>query len=167
MQELNWNQRFGIIEHFGLTPEQACEFFSIPHNELEAARKLQEEAHLFKPDFNINFKVYEARAEKVKRISDTTEKPIISTTEKPITAPQKKRGRNTHKIKDAYEAIPREKVPVEEFRKEYGVSLSVLRRHKHFDHIKEQGQVRVRLAKLNQKDEERTLCIWRERPDAE
>lgn len=159
MQELNWNQRFGIIEHFGLTDEQACTFFAMPPNELQAARKLQEEAHLFKPDYNINFSVYEARARLIKGAPDTTEKPI--------NVPKRKRGRDTHKVRDAYDAIPREKVPVEEFRKKHGVSLSVLRRHKHFDHIKEQGQVRVRLAKLNQTDTERTLCIWREEPEGE
>ena len=168
MQNLSWNQRFAIIDHFELNDQQACAAFGITEPELSMAQKLRESANLWEPDTSLDFSRYEelikvVKPEALKPSKSATQKPKNDTTEKANEATPR-RGRKTHKIKDAYEAVPFEPVPVDEFRKQYDVSLSVLRRHKDFDHLKEKGQVNVRKTYLNRNDEEKVLCIWRERP---
>lgn len=178
-QNLNWNQRFALIEHFKLNDKEVCNLFGVTGPELDTARKLRKESGLFEPDKTMDFKHYELliKSKRKQTITAPEEKKTVVITKETITKPKpaeppkpkvkeensgKKRGRKTHKIKDAYEAIPREPVPVDEFMLDYNVSLSVLRRHKNFDHIPETGQVNVRKIFLQDCDEQKTLCIWRE-----
>jgi len=178
MPEKNWNEVFALQEHYNLTDKQICFGLNLNDELFAAAAILRKEKGYFAPDGTIDFALWDEWAEGLTHVQDNSviieeddvtivenpepvEKPKTPTTQKAKnpTAPKAKRG---HKIKDAYEAIPAEKVPVEEFRARFDVSLSVLRRHKHFDHIPETGQVRVKKVKLPG-DSEKTLCIWREK----
>lgn len=176
---LSWNDRFPILEHYDLTDQEICQFFDVTLVELEAARTLREQNNYFQPtsidplmfkDYVKLFRAGEDPAPVLKKKKVAPKKEATPTAKKKATPKAKKatgdgkRGRKTHKIKDAYEAIPYEKVPVEEFMEKHNVSLSVLRRHSHFDHIPEKGKVRVRKSELV-KGEEKVLCIWRESPE--
>lgn len=159
MHGLTWNQIFAIVEHFDTTDEEVCERFKLSIKEFEIARSLQKEEGLFQPDADIDFSLYNNIFPQ-KGLFDAEEaKTPTSETENGDTP--LKRGRKTRKIKDAYEALTSEKIPIDDFIKTHGVSLSVLRRHKNFDHIPETGQVNVRKISLV-KNGERILCIWRE-----
>ena len=154
MEELTWNEVFAIAEHFDVSDVEVCIKLKIDISMCMVARNLQETSSLFQPTIDMDFKKYSALFPAPKAKKDTTE----NADDGPA-----KRGRKTRKIKDAYEAIPRDYIPVDGFIEQYGVSLSVLRRHKHFDHIPETGQVNVRKKALVHGGE-KVLCIWRDQP---
>ncbi len=149
VENLNWNQRFALIEGFDLADDETITMLKVNPKELKMAKRLRKESGLFDSDPYIDLEMFRPLLEAIRG----TDKP----------KPAAKRGRKTHKIKDAYEAIPYDKVPVEEFMKEHDVSLSVLRRHKHFDHKPELGKVNVRKYELVHGGE-KILCIWRTKP---
>ncbi len=160
MPELTWNQRFAIIDYFNPSDEDICKVFNISQEELQSARELRSQG-FFDPDSG-NIEVKEYSKDFKVPIKEEAPKPIDPTAEKAIKPPTQKakRGPKGTKIKIAYEAIPSEPTPVDEFMKKYNVSLSVLRRHSHFDHIPETGKVTVRKRTVEGR-EEKVLCVWR------
>ena len=164
-EKMSWNLRFALIDHFALSDQRTCEVLNVTLDELKTARFLREKNGYFTPEKNVDFSQYEHLVNPPatqEANNDTTPKPNNDTTPKPTaTTTGRKRGRPGDKIKKAYAAITDRKVPVEEFMAEHDVSLSVLRRHRDFDHQKETGQVNVKKVKLNDTDKEKTLCIWR------
>ena len=172
-ERMSWNLRFALMNHFKLSDERACEVLKVTSDELKTAKYLRDNNGYFKPDTNVDFGQYEhlvnppttpkAKNDTTQKAkNDTTQKPKNDTTQNPKSATSgRKRGRPGDKIKKAYAAITTDKVPVEDFMSEHHVSLSVLRRHRDFDHLKETGQVNVKKVKLNESDKEKVLCIWR------
>lgn len=85
-----------------------------------------------------------------------------SATKKSTTSTSTKRpGRRGNKIATAFGAVTSTPVDAEEFAKQHGVSISVLRQNKRFDTTPESGTVRV------VKDKEKgKLMIWRDSPSS-
>ncbi len=183
MKDLSWNDRFAIIDHFKLEDGPACLLLMVSPHELRLAKGLRKDSGLFDPSTDIDFSQYETQVKLANDAFDLPENmvPSVFTTEEPKDAPTyepkdeepetptpaKRRGRKTRKIKDAFDAIPYEPTPVEQFRTAHGISVSVLRRHKHFDHRPELGKVNCRLYRLHKDDTEKVLCIWRSKPENE
>ena len=78
------------------------------------------------------------------------------TATKPIKIP-KKRGRKGDKLKKAFLEIPSEKVDLEQYAEQHGVSAKSLRQIKRHDLYKSLGQVYVRKDKDTKK-----MQIWRD-----
>lgn len=155
---INWNQLFVIMDELELTNEEAQQMFG-PIPRLEKAQELRINSGIFEPsDLDRESVDLEPHRITIAKIRGTQDEKAEQ------ERPPAKRGRKTRKIKDAYEDIPYEPVPVAQFREAHSVSLSVLRRHRNFDHRPELGKVNVRLHYLNEGDKEKTLCIWREKP---
>lgn len=155
---LSWGERFGLIDTYKPTDEQAVSAFGLQNvGELETARELRSEGHFAIPtDFDAEtygdiFASISENATSVKR--PTTKKTEPESATKPERAP-KKRGRKGTKINDAFAAITTDPVPAEEFATERGVSLNVLRQAKRFDRT---GGARVRVKKIDG-----TLMVFRE-----
>ena len=164
MTNINWNSVFAIKKHYNVSDEEICAKLGIPPNQLKIAKDMYENSGLFQTNDEIDLARYDALFKKPQKAkTPTTQKTSNPTTEKPKDPPRK-RGRKTTKIKDAYEAIPREPMLVSEFMEQHGVSLSVLRRHRDFDHIPETGKVNVRKYLLEGASE-KELCIWRAQPN--
>jgi len=162
MNKSNWNELFVIMDGLELTNEEAQKMFG-PIERLEEAQKLRKDSGIFEPsDLDRQFVDLEHYRPLIEKIRGPKDEEVVKK-----QLPSQKRGRKTHKIRDAYEAIPYEHAPVEVFRKAHNVSVSVLRRHKHFDHAPELGKVNVRLYPLHGNDKEKVLCIWRDRPEQE
>ena len=70
-----------------------------------------------------------------------------------------KTGRGT-KINDAYRAVPREAVRLDEFLRIHDVGENIMKQHKRFDNFKERGKVRTRTVSG-------VKMIWRDQPDDE
>lgn len=168
---LNWNERFAIIDRYKPSDAQICSAFSVQQNELDVARQLRS-AGQFSPSADIDVDAYSAMfsvgpsaatAPTRKATSTSTTKP--STNAKPITATKKtkepkKRGRKGDKIKNAFAAIPATATPAEAFAQQHEVSLTVLRQGKRFDPQADTGKVHVK--KVAQDDGNKVLCIWRD-----
>lgn len=87
-------------------------------------------------------------------------KPETAT--KKVKAPQK-RGRKGDKIVTALQAVPTERVSVEEFCKQHGVSLAVLRQSKRFlEQMTAEQRAAIGKINVRQDKESRTLMIWRD-----
>jgi hypothetical protein len=170
MTTLNWNQRFAIIDYFNPSDEDICKVFDVTQRELNVARDLRQQG-MFKPEPDaVNTEAYATQFSQETNIA-ITPKAKTDTTPKTKSSPipkkkvPAKRGRKTHKVKDAYEAMTDVPMPVDEFMKKHNVSLSVLRRHAKFDHIPETGKVNVRKHKIEINGiVENVLCVWREKP---
>jgi len=190
IEDLEWNDRFAIITHYDLNEQEACNVLNVDAEKLRAATRMHKMGY-FTTEPTVDFLLFADKIKKMRNdapskiqipdvpdvvrvpeIPETvrvpegtaTPKPKDSTTQNPkdhTTPKAKKRGRPGDKIKKAYAAVTAEKVPVDEFREQHNVSLSVLRRHKDFDHLKETGKINVKKVVLPG-DTEKTLCIWRD-----
>lgn len=163
---LSWNDRFALIDHFKPTDEDICKVFGVTTSELDTARNLRKTGAIV-PTPNIDVNSYtklfgnikstqkrSSGATTVKKTSTNQEKPLTAT--KPIKPP-KKRGRKGDNIVKAFKAIPSTPTPVQEFAKNNGVSVAVLRQSKRFDTTGTSGKVYVKKDKNT-----KTLMIWRE-----
>jgi hypothetical protein len=170
MSKLSWSEQFALIDHFKPTDEQIIRSFGVTQAELNTARSLRA-AGTISAAKNIDVESYSdvflpesASSSKTSTKSGRTKSSTTtSTTSKaPETATRrviapKKRGRKGTKIAAAFKAIPTSPVPVEEFSKQHGVSIPVLRQSKRFDTSPDLGDVRVKVSKDTGK-----LMIWRE-----
>lgn len=161
---LSWNDRFALIDHFKPTDSAICSAFNVTQDELNTARDMRSSG-TFIPTPDIDVSAYSKMFESVKTPSGMTS-TVRNTDEKPATATKKakepkKRGRKGSKISNAFASVPSEPTPVEDFAKEHGVSIAVLRQGKRFDKNPELGLVKVKKDK-----ESKTLMIWRESPEA-
>jgi hypothetical protein len=167
-----WNDRLTLIRDLKPTDEQACAAFGISQPELDVARS-QLRAGVFSYNDELDTSSYSnlfASAE----VSDGTSSTVTSTTSPPrtnttvtstkaapetaskVTREPKKRGRKGDKITQAFSSIPSTPVAAEEFAKQHGVSIAVLRQSKRFDSVGG-GTVKVKKDKAT-----KTLMIWRE-----
>lgn len=160
----SWNDRFALIDHFTPTDAQICAAFSVTPEELSTARDLRTTG-TFKSNVDLDVNQYNnifveapapvASIPAAPKATKSTKTSIKSPKQKPETATKiaKKRGRSGNKIATAFAAIPTSPVPAEEFAKNQGVSLAVLRQGKRFN---SNCKVHVRTNK-----ETKVLEIWR------
>jgi hypothetical protein len=172
MSKLTWSEQFALIDTYKPTDEQVVKAFNITQAELNTARALRA-AGTITASKEIDTASYgdvfvagdssdTATSTKsgivrpgVKSVAKTVTKTPETATKR-VVAP-KKRGRKGTKIQEAFKSIPAAPVPVEEFAKQYGVSIPVLRQSKRFDTSPDLGEVRVKVSKDTGK-----LMIWRE-----
>lgn len=165
-----WNDRLTLIRDLKPTDAQACAVFGITQPELDVARS-QLKAGVFSYNDTLDSSSYadlfasaDASTESSTVTSTTAPsrtQTVTSTKVAPETATKssrepKKRGRKGDKITQAFSAIPSTPVSAEEFAKQHGVSIAVLRQSKRFDSVGG-GTVKVKKDKQT-----KTLMIWRE-----
>lgn len=164
-KNLTWNDRLTIIDHFKPTDAEVIAAWGISQSELDVARS-QLKTGVFSIDPSLDVESYghifsgtatstTAPARKTGSTSTLKSAPAETATAK--TSTPKKRGRKGDKILKAFTSIPTTPVVAEEFAKEHGVSIAVLRQSKRFDLSKSAGTVRVKKDKGT-----KTLMIWRE-----
>lgn len=74
----------------------------------------------------------------------------------------KRRGRQTHAIRDAFDAVTETPVLLKDHAAKFNVSENVLRQAKRFDeHNVQSGKGRVRVTKINRKNNDDSLYIYR------
>ena len=166
-----WNDRLTLINHYNPSDVQDCEVFGISQPELEVARN-QLKAGIFSLSNNLDVASYgdlfattEANTESTVTTTKApvrTKSTVTSTKTPPETATAKshepkKRGRKGDKIALAFSSIPATPTAAEDFAKQYGVSIAVLRQSKRFDPTANGGNVKVKKDKGS-----KTLMIWRE-----
>lgn len=172
MSKLSWGEQFALIDHYNPSDEQVAQAFGVTQAELNTARALraagtisvaknvdvEKYSDVFTPTVaNTSPSVTNTKSQttKTSTATSTTVRPPETATRR-VIAP-KKRGRKGTKIAQAFQSIPTSPVPVEDFAKEYNVSIPVLRQSKRFDTSPELGDVRVKLNK-----DSGQLMIWRE-----
>lgn len=170
MSKLSWSEQFALIDHFNPTDEQIVRSFGVTQAELNTARSLRA-AGTIATAKNIDVESYSdvflsdtgsdsktstktGRSKSTSTTSTTSKAPESAT--RRVVAP-KKRGRKGTKIALAFKSIPDSPVPVEDFSKQFDVSIPVLRQSKRFDTSPDLGDVRVKVSKDTGK-----LMIWRE-----
>ena len=161
--KLNWNERFALIDTYNPTDEQIVRAFNVTTAELSTARQLRSAGSLsasrdidpsqYSNIFDGTTPAADATVTSTKR-ADVRTAPLTAT--KRTLAP-KKRGRKGTKIQEAFKSIPAAPIAVEDFARQYGVSVPVLRQSKRFDTAPDLGTVRVKVSKETGK-----LMIWRE-----
>jgi hypothetical protein len=146
VNDLSWGQRFAIINAYTPTDDQACKALGVTEQELSTAKSLITKG-VFQVDTTLNVEPYGVL---FGRVSNT--KPKIN-----VSSPNpdaKKRGRKGDKIQGAFASITETPVPAEQFVKDHGISMPVLRQFKRFDKTELPGQVFVR-------KQSGVLMVWR------
>lgn len=174
--KLNWNERFALIDHYKPSDDQIRAAFGVTAAEYATAKSLRQTGTIVaSKDIDVSkyadmfvapstgetvttTKKASAKSE-TKTTTTTKAVPAESATKRVVTA--KKRGRKGTKISEAFKAIPATPVAVEDFARQYGVSVPVLRQSKRFDTSADAGVVRVKVSKETGK-----LMIWREKTSA-
>lgn len=174
---MSWNDRFALIDAFSPTDSAICTAFGVDQSELETARQLRQ-AGTFVANSQMDTSKYagvfavggkstvttavqpKVKTTKVKGGATVHTKPETAT--KAVKAPAK-RGRKGDKISKALQSVTTTPVPVEDFIKQAGVSLAVLRQSKRFIE-KMEPSVAKQIGKVNVRQDKTTkqLMIWRE-----
>jgi hypothetical protein len=169
MSKYSWSERFALIDKYSPTDEQIVRAFGSSQAELNTARALRAAGTItVSSDFDADSagNVFESNTVTSTKSGVTKVSSASSVTKVGTKAPEsatkrvvapKKRGRKGTKIAEAFKSIPAQPVPVEDFAKQYGVSIPVLRQSKRFDTSPDLGEVRVKVSKDTGK-----LMIWRE-----
>lgn len=145
VSDLSWGQRFALINAFQPTDEQACEVLGVTTQELATARSLIGKG-VFVVDTTLNVEPYGVLFGRV-----PPNKPKIDVN---VKSSDKKRGRKGDKIQQAFASISETPVSADQFIKDHGISMPVLRQFKRFDKTGLPGQVNVR-------KREGVLMVWR------
>lgn len=171
---LSWNDKFTLINKYQPDDQTICKVFNLSQSELQTAKQLHTLGM-----FQINKQLDTAKygdlfTTQVPIFVDTTPNHIKDNTQhsiSPETATKRtklpkipqKRGRKGDKILNAFLAVTSEPQDAEEFAKQHGVSLAVLRQSKRFietmsdEHKSQIGKIFVKQDKTT-----KTLNIWRE-----
>lgn len=165
-KSFTWNDRLTLINHYKPSDTQACGVFGITKSELDVARN-QLRAGVFSLSPTLDVESYG-------NLFDSSESTTVTTTQAPVrTKPTvtstaqretasakvrepKKRGRKGDKIALAFSSIPASPTAAQDFAKEHGVSIAVLRQSKRFD------GVGVGVVKVKKDKTSKALMIWRE-----
>jgi len=185
---IGWSGRFALIDHYKPTDEQILNTFGVTSDELATARELRAaKAFSVSDSFDVEKygNVFAAGQRIVNTIPATSQNGVHTTIAgaipgtsnktgtatthmRPESATMKpkipqKRGRKGDKIATALRAVPTTQMPVEEFIKQHGVSLPVLRQSKRFIE-KLDAETQKQIGKINVRQDKatKTLMIWRE-----
>lgn len=169
--QLSWSDRFTIIaaakvELPNITEEDILKVFAVDKDELAMANEClndgvfkindRVDAAFYIPYFRGEEPIFPEVETRVRTLPESVSKATTPEERLLFAAkPQKKSGRSGNNIQRAFNAIPTEAVPVEEFAAKHRVSLAVLRQYKRFDKTG-RGQVNVRKNK-----ETGVIMIWR------
>jgi hypothetical protein len=168
----SWGDRFAIMDAFKPSADMACAAFGVTQDELATANELRQAGTLSASksidvsQYANHFAMPQASTPAV-TITAPVAQPTQQVFAKPETATKKphipqKRGRKGSNIKVALHSVPTQPVEVEAFRKQFGVSLAVLRQAKRFgteygtEYMATMGTVNVKLDKTTKK-----LMIWK------
>lgn len=157
---LSWGERFALINKFQPSDEKICAAFNVSKDELATARELLQTG-TFKVNSSIDVAKYQGIFDVTPSITIEDATPTVTVHARPAVSASKtaktpqKRGRKGDKILKAFEAVPTAPVPVEQFVKQHGVSVAVLRQSKRFDKTGK-GIVNVKKDKAT-----KTLMVWR------
>lgn len=151
VSELTHSQILTLLNYFQPSEEQAKKALYLSDATLKTINAEYAGGMLF-PDNQFNPTDYTSVFDRV------DDRPSMAT--KPSKT-SKKRGRKTTAVHRAFENIPNEPVPAEQFAKDNDISLNVLRQTKRFDPFqKELGNVIVKQQKVD--DNQKMLMVWRE-----
>ena len=145
LKSLSWTQCRALIDFYNPSIQKISELFDIPSTQVKNLK-------IFEPDPAFDVTPYHPI------FSDDSAIYInLSTPDKNnfATKSKKPRGRPGKKIITAFQNIPSEPVPVEDFASKWKISISVLRQSLRFDKTGLPGKVHVR--QLNG-----SLMIWRD-----
>lgn len=161
VSNMNWSERLSLIDHYQPTDDQICQVFGVTKDELDTARELRQVGSL-KPsefiDVNEYGSLFDGTADNTSVHSKGNNNEPRTMTATKHERPAKKRGRKGTKIAKAFEAVPTQMTPAEEFAEQYNISLAVLRQSKRFDPYNDElGPVRVKKDK-----DSNQLMVWRE-----
>lgn len=181
MKIMNWSDRFTLIDYYKPSDEAICQTFGVDQGELDTARGL-----LTAGSFKINPQLDVTKIGNIFAVAGTVDGSTASTKSgtkggtliskkggatvhiKPESATKKakvpqKRGRKGDKIHRALQAVTTTPVAVDNFIKQHGVSLAVLRQSKRFLE-KMDPAVAKKIGKINVRQDKtsKQLMIWRE-----
>jgi hypothetical protein len=174
---LSWGDRFALIDHYKPSDAAACAAFKLTQDELDTARQLRTQG-MFHANANLDTSKYASMftatpTSVVVPTVVTTTAPTQSTINtatvhtRPESASRKakepqKRGRKGDKITKALQAVPTTPVDVNDFMKEHGVSLAVLRQSKRFiEKMESTVATAIGTVHVRQDKQTKTLKIWR------
>ena len=165
MVNLNWPQRFAVIEHFRPTEEQICNAFGISAEEFGVVRQMKATGVFAAPektfDASKHGEVFGVKRVVKGPINTTTHKRVVQRVQRANSAPAK-RGRQSNKIQTALMQVPDTPVSAEEFSKKHDVSVAVLRQAKRFiEKMSPEDQKAVGTVYVRQDKESKQLMIWR------
>lgn len=176
---MSWNDRFALIDAYNPSTSSICNAFNLSPNELKTAQALRV-AGTFAPNKKLDTNKFKGL---FVNVPEELEAPVVLPTTYPtspkvgttqITAPPEtatkkvvvkipqKRGRKGDKITQALLAVTNEPIVIDNFVRDHGVSLAVLRQSKRFieqmskDDIQKVGKIVVK------QNKEKVLMIWRE-----
>ncbi len=181
---LSWAERMALMDTYSPSDEQVCNLFGLKTEELDMARNLRTQGvPLMQPSATFDVIRYgnpfqasslvESVTKKGKSKATIHTKPatLMATNEALLPAETKtkkakialKRGRKGDKIQQALLAVPETPISVDDFRKQHGISLAVLRQSKRFVSKMEMSvQKQIGTVKVRQDKDTKVLMIWRE-----
>lgn len=176
---LNWAERFALVDSYSPTDAEICNTFGVDADELATARELRQAgtfgaaktfdaANYGNPFVASTVQAAEPAKAKSTKAKATVHTKIVDGTQPPETATKRvkvpqKRGRKGDKIQQALLAVPTTPISVDDFRKQYGISLAVLRQSKRFvSKMEKPIQEKIGEVKVRQDKDTRVLMIWRE-----
>lgn len=157
LNSLSWGQRFALVDFYKLDDTRASGEFGVSTNEYTAAKNLRAQ-NVYPVDNTFDVTKYAdhfSPQSAPKSVKKTATSHVRTDGQQP-----KKRGRKGDKILKAFRAITAAKVNAEQFAKQHGVSLAVLRQGLRFDKTGITGKVRV-------KKDNGVLMVWREKSSEE
>lgn len=157
LNQLSWGQRFALVDHYNLDDGRASQVFGVSANEYQVAKNLRQQ-NVYPVDGTFDVSKF-ADHFNPQATPKATKKTATSHVRTDGQQP-KKRGRKGDKILKAFRAITAQKVNAEQFAKQHGVSLAVLRQGLRFDKTGITGKVRV-------KKDNGVLMVWREKSSDE
>ena len=167
MSKLSWGDRFALIEHFKPTDDQVRTAFEVTQAELDTARQLLNSG-TFVPTANFDTSSYaglfDQQSRQLKAPSATVHTMPPATATKQTATVAKvpgRRGRKSNKIASAFAAIPTTPISAEDFTKQHGISLAVLRQSKRFV-SKMDTNVAASIGTINVRQDKttKTLMVW-------
>lgn len=176
---LSWADRFALIDAYNPSPASICAAFNLTPTELSTACALRD-AGTFRPNQKLDITKYQgifpiveespitaipvSVSPKPKKATTTThiQPPETASKQTHVKVPQK-RGRKGNKITNALFAVTTTPVPVDQFVKEHGVSVAVLRQAKRFiEKLPPEDVHKIGKVIVKQDKDTKTLMIWRE-----
>lgn len=171
---LSWSDRFALIDHFTPPDAAVCAAFNVSQAELNTARQLRAQG-TFRATANLDVTKYDnvfSGAYSAGPIPVVTARPntTVHTRPESATCPAKvpqKRGRKGNKITTALQAVPTTPMVVEDFVKQHGVSVAVLRQAKRFiQNMEPADATSIGTVHVRQDKSTKQLMIWRTTQEA-
>lgn len=149
---LSWREKLSLIQYYKPSEEEILYTFNTTKEELDLAHSCMKEG-ILQPSKHLLIQF----PENVFKNRSIQFSPS-SFASKPRKIPQK-RGRKGNKIETAFKELPNTPVDINDYAKQYGISVHILKQHYRFDTVGLPGIVCVRKTKTNN---ENKLMVWRQ-----